>query len=60
MILAVVEIELPFSEFEEEFDASLSAVNEVNRSVRILALVCITSRGRYSNPRIVFLSPVPE
>ena len=59
-ILSVVEIELPFSEGDVELEESLSAVKDVNRSVRILALVCIISFGRYSKPRIVFLSPVPE
>ena len=45
---------------EEALVESLSAVKEVKRLVRMLALVCIISRGRYSYPRIVFLSPVPE
>ena len=45
---------------EEVLGTILSAVKEVNRSVRILAFVCIISRGKYSKPRIVFLSPVPE
>ena len=60
LILSVGEIELPFSEGDVEHEESLSAVKEVNRSVKILALVCIISFGRYSKPRIVFLSPVPE
>ena len=57
-VVAVVVVAI-FSK-HELFVAILSAVKDVKRSVRMLALVCIISLGKDSNPRMVFFSPVPE